>query len=154
MTKTIQTDLTIRPLRAADRLDWRALWTSYLDFYETTISEDVYETAFERLLSGEAGEFNCLLAEVDGTLVGLVHYLFHRHLWSIDDRCYLMDLYVKPDVGGSGAGRALIETVHRVAKENNIPCTYWMTQDFNYKGRILYDQVATKTPFIKYVKND
>ena len=35
-----------------------------------------------------------------------------------------------------------------------MPDTYWLTQEFNYKGRIFYDQVATKTPFIVYSKND
>ena len=28
--------------------------------------------------------------------------------------------------------------------------TYWSTQEFNYRARGLYDQVATKSPFLQY----
>ena len=31
-----------------------------------------------------------------------------------------------------------------------VPGVYWMTQEFNYAGRTLYDRVGTRTPFIKY----
>ena len=148
------TDITIRPLTRADQSEWRRLWTRYLEFYETTVPEEVYSTSFERLLSDQAGEFNGLIAEVDGKPVGLTHYLFHRFMWSVEDTCYLMDLYCDPEVRGTGVGRALVEAVHAKAKEAGIPGTYWMTQEFNYKGRMLYDKVATRTPFIMYAKRD
>ncbi|MDH3740644.1 MAG: GNAT family N-acetyltransferase [Hyphomicrobiales bacterium] len=146
-------DLIIRPLDVNDETAWRRLWTGYLEFYETTVSEEVYKTAFSRLISGEPGEFHGLIAEVDGKPVGLAHYLFHRFLWTIEDTCYLMDLFVDPDIRGHGAGRRLIEAVHEKARQGGAAGIYWMTQEFNYKGRMLYDQVAAKTPFIVYEKN-
>ncbi|WP_432450320.1 GNAT family N-acetyltransferase [Aliiroseovarius marinus] len=147
-------DLTIRPLVAADRPAWDQLWQAYLAYYETELPGAVYDTAFERLLSGDPHEFAGLIAEQDGVAVGLTHYLFHRRLWSIEDTCYLMDLYVSPDCRGGGVGRQLIEAVHERAKAAGIPDVYWLTQEFNYKGRMLYDKVATRTPFIKYAKRD
>ncbi|MFY9210410.1 MAG: GNAT family N-acetyltransferase [Aestuariivita sp.] len=146
-------DIIIRPLRAEDHEEWSRLWTAYLAFYETELPAEVYQTAFSRLLSGEAGEFQGLIAEIDGQPVGLTHYLFHRMLWSIEDTCYLLDLYTDPSARGRGAGRALIEAVHSAAKEAGIPDIYWQTQEFNYKGRMLYDQLATRTPFIIYEKH-
>jgi len=146
--------IIVRPLVAGDEADWRRMWTAYLEFYETAVDEVVYTTSFARLLSGEAGEYHCLIAELGGRPVGLTHYLFHRRIWSVEDTCYLMDLFTDPDVRGKGVGRALIEAVHAEAKDNGIPSTYWTTQEFNYKGRMLYDQVATRTPFIKYAKTD
>lgn len=146
--------IIVRPLVAGDEADWRRMWTAYLEFYETAVDEVVYTTSFARLLSGEVGEYHCLIAEIDGRPVGLTHYLFHRRIWSVEDTCYLMDLFTDPDVRGKGVGRALIEAVHAEAKSNGIPSTYWTTQEFNYKGRMLYDQVATRTPFIKYAKTD
>ena len=50
-------DLQIRPLQAGDEAQWRRLWTLYLEFYESTVPEQVYRTTFERLLSGEDKEF-------------------------------------------------------------------------------------------------
>ncbi|MEO1423981.1 MAG: GNAT family N-acetyltransferase, partial [Pseudomonadota bacterium] len=30
------------------------------------------------------------------------------------------------------------------------PAVYWLTQDFNTTGRLLYDRIGEVTPFIKY----
>jgi GNAT superfamily N-acetyltransferase len=147
-------EISIRPLHEDDKPDWHRLWTAYLDFYETTVSADVYEASFARLLSHDDNEYKCLIAEVDGKPVGLAHFLYHRYMWTVENTCYLMDLFTDPDLRGKGVGRALIQAVHEAAKRDGVPTTYWQTQEFNYKGRTLYDQVATKTPFIIYEKND
>lgn len=145
--------ISIRPLTAQDEKDWRRLWAAYLDFYETSLSEEVYQTAFGRLLTKNAHEFQGLVAEREGKLVGLAHFLFHRTLWATTDTCYLMDLFADPEVRGQGVGRALIEATRQRALEAGIPSLYWMTQEFNYPGRMLYDKVAEKTPFIVYEIN-
>ncbi|MEQ8557352.1 MAG: GNAT family N-acetyltransferase [Henriciella sp.] len=142
--------LKVRPLEASDKADWRRLWTGYLDYYETEVAEEVYRATFARLLDPQMPEMAGFLAEVDGTPQGLVHYIFHHHCWRIEDVCYLQDLFVSPDVRGGGVGRALIQAVYDEADRRGMPSVYWMTQEFNYRGRMLYDQVAKRTPFIKY----
>lgn len=144
----------IRRLLPDDRLAWEALWTSYLEFYETTLPSEIHDTAFERLLCDDRKEFQGLVAEQDGKLVGLAHFLFHRSLWSVEDTCYLMDLFVDPVCRGAGIGRALVEAVHAEAKSSGITVTYWQTEESNYKGRMLYDQIAQRTPFIVYEKTE
>lgn len=146
--------ITIRPLTAHDKKAWRQLWTAYLAFYETTISEEVYETSFDRLLTDAPGEYSALVAERNGELVGLAHFLFHRFMWTVQDTCYLMDLFTAPAARGQGIGRALITAVHDRAKAAGITTTYWNTQETNYKGRMLYDQLATQVPFVTYEKTD
>ncbi|MAY62891.1 MAG: GNAT family N-acetyltransferase [Rhizobiales bacterium] len=146
-------DVVIRPLTADDKAEWRRLWTGYLEFYESEVSEEVYETTFSRLLAGNAGtdnEYRGLLAVIDGQPVGLVHYLFHRHCWKVEDVCYLQDLYADPEVRGQGIGRSLIEAVYKAADEAGNPGVYWTTQEFNAVGRRLYDRIGKLTPFIKY----
>lgn len=142
--------IIIRPLALEDKADWRRLWTLYLEFYETTVPEEVYETTWARLHSGDDNEFNCLVAEHDGKLIGLTHYLFHRHAWKVERVCYLQDLFVDNEVRGTGAGRALIEAVYAAADAEGAPAVYWLTQDFNKTARTLYDRVANLTPFIRY----
>ncbi|MBD9374740.1 GNAT family N-acetyltransferase [Rhizobium sp. ARZ01] len=145
--------LVIRPVTQADEPDWRRLWTDYLTFYETTLPEEIYRSTFARLTEGGANEFAGLLAFHDGKPVGLAHYLFHRSCWTINNVCYLQDLYTDPEVRGIGVGRALIEAVYAKAAEAGTPEVHWMTQEFNATARRLYDRIAEKTPFIIYQKN-
>lgn len=140
----------IRPLTTADAAGWRRLWTDYLAFYETTVPEAVFDSTFARLLGDDPADFNGLLAVVGGRPVGLVHYLFHRHAWRVENVCYLQDLYADPQVRGQGVGRALIEAVYAAADDAGAPSVYWLTQDFNHSARQLYDRMGLLTPFIKY----
>lgn len=146
----------IRPVMATDESEWRRLWTLYLEFYESSVPEVVYETTFERIISdhvdGDVTFYNPrgLLALSDGKPIGLVHYFYHRHCWQVEHVCYLQDLFAAPDVRGTGVGRALIEAVYEEADSDGCPRVYWMTQEFNAQARKLYDRIGTLTPFVKY----
>ncbi len=142
--------LIVRPIAAADQADWRRLWSGYLTYYETELSEAVYRTTFARLLTGAPHEYRGLLAVQAGRPVGMAHYLFHRTCWAVADTCYLQDLFADPDVRGTGVGRALIEAVYAAADAHGAATVYWMTQDFNTTARRLYDRIGVKTPFIEY----
>jgi GNAT superfamily N-acetyltransferase len=144
------TDFQIRPIAAEDEADWRRLWSAYLAFYETALPEVVYATTFSRLLSDDPAEPRGLVAVADGRPVGLVHYIFHRHCWKIEKACYLQDLFADPEMRGRGIGRALIEAVYAAADAAGCPSVWWLTQEFNYRGRMLYDRVGRRTPFIRY----
>lgn len=110
----------------------------------------VYASSFARLLNDDDRDFNALVAVQDGTLVGLTHYLFHRHCWRVENVCYLQDLFAAPTVRGTGVGRKLIEAVYAAADAAGAPSVYWLTQDDNTTGRQLYDRVGSLTNFIKY----
>ena len=142
--------LSIRPIERGDVSAWRALWTAYLEFYETSVSEAVYKATFDRLCTTDRPDQNGLLAVDDGTPVGLVHYIYHRHNWRLEQVCYLQDLYADPSVRGQGVGRRLIEAVYAAADTDGCPSVYWLTQDFNHEARKLYDRIGVLTPFIKY----
>lgn len=143
-------DLVIRPLERSDEAAWRALWTAYLAYYETLLPEAVYASTFERLLKDDPNEFHGLLAVLGDEPVGLVHFVFHRTCWSIEDTCYLQDLFVAPETRGRSIGRALIEAVYAAADAAGNPDVYWQTQHFNATGRRLYDRVGELSDFIIY----
>ena len=143
-------EIVIRPLRLTDKAEWRRMWTAYLEFYETTVSGNVYTTTFARLTGDDPQDFSGLVAQRGEDLVGLAHYLFHRHAWKVENVCYLQDLYTDPEVRGTGVGRQLIEAVYAAADRAGAPSVDWLTQEFNARARHLYDRVGTLSPFIRY----
>lgn len=142
--------ISIRPIGAGDRAAWDPLWQGYLAFYGIELPAPVTEETWRRLLAPEVDMHGLCAAEETGRVVGIVHYLYHPVTWSIEDRCYLEDLFVVDDARGLGAGRALIEAVYAAADERGAAQVYWLTQDFNEPARLLYDRIATLTSFIKY----
>ena len=144
--------LEIRNLRQEDKVEWAKLWTGYLEFYQSTLPQSVYDATFNALLSDDPHSPSGLMACLDGKPVGLVHYLFHAHCWRPEGICYLQDLFTAEQARGHGAGRALIKAVYKAADARNVSGVYWTTQDFNATARRLYDQIGVLTPFIKYAR--
>ena len=142
----------IRPLKPEDREQWGVLWRGYQEYYEADLSTDT-DALFARILENrDYGPFCLVFENEEGKLLGLTQYLLHDSTWSPKPRCYLNDLYSLPEARGMGVGRALIEAVSEDAKSKGVEDVYWLTQDFNHTARKLYDKVAKKTPFIKYVR--
>lgn len=142
--------LTVRPLTLSDRPEWDGLWAAYLEFYGTARPKEIFDSTFARLIGHDPQDFSAIVAERAGRLVGLTHFLFHRHCWRVENVCYLQDLYADPSVRGQGIGRRLIEAVYKAADAAGSPSVYWLTQDSNTEARKLYDRIGTLSPFIKY----
>jgi GNAT superfamily N-acetyltransferase len=147
------TDLVIRPPRAADLDAWLPLWHGYNAFYgregPTALDPRITETTWQRFFD-PAEPVRARVAEREGRLLGLVHFLHHRSTTRIEPTCYLQDLFTAPAARGQGIGRRLIEAVYAAAREAGIHRVYWQTQATNVAGRRLYDAVARHHGFIVY----
>lgn len=137
----------IGPLCPEDRARWEVLARGYTAFYERVLPDARYEETWQRLLRAE--ELHGIAARVDGTVVGIAHYLFHANVWTVG-ACYLQDLFVDEAVRGRGTARALIEHVASLARERGVPRLYWHTKQDNDRARALYDKVTTYRDFIVY----
>ena len=144
--------ISVRPIEPRDREQWQPLWDGYNLFYERPdFPKAISNVTWARFLDPDEPVF-AAVAERDGRLVGLVHYLFHRNTARMEDNCYLQDLFTAPEARGQGAGRALIEYVYDQAKAAGSTRVYWQTHE-NNPARRLYDQVAELTAFRRYVKD-
>lgn len=141
--------LIIRSVAALDERQWRDLWRAYLAFYNTDLPEATYRDTFRRIVQGDQGMFG-FIATAGDDAVGLVHFLNHANFWKPGQTCYLQDLFTTPAARGRGVARALMEAVFASAAAQGIPDVYWLTAETNYAGRMLYDRVSVKTPFIVY----
>ena len=143
-------NLTIRSVNASDKIRWTELMKAYANFYEVEVDDTALATTWN-WIEDPNNSFWCTLAEQqDETIVGFTQYqLMHRSL-SGAMVCYLSDLYVEPELRGSGAGRALTDHVFDFARDNSIPNVRWLTQDSNAVARKLYDSYGDKSGFILY----
>lgn len=141
--------IEIHPIGKDERVGWEVLWQGYLRFYESSQAADATNATWLRM-HDPAEPMHGLGAYLDGRLLGIVHYLFHRSFWTVGHYCYLQDLFVSEAARGSGLGRALIESVYDRARDAGASRVYWLTQESNATARALYDQVADRTGFIQY----
>ena len=143
--------MIVRPLRTEDREQWQPLWDGYNLFYERpNLPADITEVTWDRFFDPGEPVF-AAVAEVDGKVVGLVHYLYHRSTTMIEDVCYLQDLFTAPEARGHGVGRALIDFVYGEAAKAGSRRVYWNTHEDN-PARKLYDRVATLSGFRRYIR--
>ena len=139
----------VRALAPSDKSRWLELWRGYIEFYQASIPEAQYELTWERLLDASYN-LNGLVAEVDGTMQGIVHFSFQTSTWSPTNYCYLEDLFVDPSMRGAGVGRSLIDTVHDLAVKSGSTRLYWNTDRSNETARKLYDSYLKESGKVQY----
>lgn len=144
------TDIIIRPLHPDDRAQWDALYQGYAAFYDVEQTAEMRDTVWNWLHDRSKEPRGLVAAQVDGTLVGLAHFRPFARPLSATTGCFLDDLFVSPDARGSGAADALIEAVRVIAVGEGWSVVRWITADNNYRGRGVYDRVATKTHWVTY----
>jgi GNAT superfamily N-acetyltransferase len=145
----------IRFAIAADYDQWRPLWDGYNAFYgrsgATALPEDITRVTWARFFD-PAEPMHCLVAEGEGRLLGLAHYLFHRSMIAVEPVCYLQDLFTAPQARGRGVGGALVSRVYAEAQQARSSRVYWHTHETNLSAQSLYDKMAEKSGFIVYRK--
>lgn len=144
-------NVSVRDARKDDFAAWEPLWDGYTRFYEREPNAKITAALWQRAFDPYE-PIHILVAEMDGKIVGIVHFLYHRSTSLIEPTCYLQDLFTQGDLRGKGVGRALIEVVYARAKADGASRVYWMTHETNVTAMKLYDNIADKTGFLQYRK--
>jgi GNAT superfamily N-acetyltransferase len=148
----MSSSLMIRSVARTDFAQWLPLWEAYNRFYgRDPLPSEITQMTWSRFFDAYE-PVHALVAEKDGQLLGLVHYLFHRSTISIEPTCYLQDLFTKETARSKGIGRALIEAVYSQARIAGSVRVYWQTQESNLTAMKLYDRVAERSGFVVYRK--
>ncbi|RAM61797.1 GNAT family N-acetyltransferase [Herbaspirillum rubrisubalbicans] len=148
--------LHIRSTQQDDYPQWKILWDDYNAFYgrsgASALPLQITHATWSRI--HDASEpVHALVAESEGKLLGLAHYLYHRNTILIGPTCYLQDLFTTKAARGRGVARALIEELYRRAADEGAERVYWHTHHSNATARRLYDTLAIDSGFIVYRKN-
>ena len=145
--------INIITLASGNKSQWLPLWNGYLEFYKSSLASEITDIVFKRLCDPDEKNMGGFLAFDGDRAIGLVHYIVHSGTWSVNDVCYLEDLFVDPNVRGGGVGRALINAVADFARESDLRHVYWQTQKTNESAQILYEKMAGPSEFIVYKMN-
>lgn len=148
--------MNIRDIERRDRAEWEPLWAGYNAFYgrkgDTALPARVTEATWEKFFDSQS-QVHALVAEDQGRIVGITHYLFHPSTNRAEGVCYLQDLFTEEAQRGRGVGRALILGVYERAKARGVKRVYWLTHESNKAGRLLYDKLARHGGFIQYFQD-
>lgn len=139
--------LTVVRPEPHDRPEWERLFRAYIDFYERTEPQAMYDRAWDEFSRDD--RLHALVAKVNGQLVGITHFLEHPSTSSADV-CYLQDLFTAPAARGQGVGRALIQAVAEHARRLGCARVYWQTKTTNTVARHLYDSITQDSSFTVY----
>ena len=146
-------NLTIRPVEPRDFEQWLPLWDGYNAFYgrsgRTALGPEITQMTWIRFFDSYE-PVNALVAESEGRLLGITHYIYHRTTVAIGPICYLQDLFTIESARGKGVARALINAVYAQAKLAGAFRVYWQTHETNQTAMQLYDKVAEKSGFVVY----
>ncbi len=149
----ISGELSVRFVVREDYEQWLPLWDGYNAFYgrsgATALSPEITRMTWARFFDAYE-PVHGLVAESNGQLLGLAHYLFHRSTTAIDPVCYLQDLFTNNAARGRGIGRALINRVYEQARLAGSSRVYWQTHQTNLTAMRLYDKVAEHSGFVVY----
>lgn len=139
--------LRFRALRETDYSQWHKLWEHYLVFYQTSLAEEITQTAWQRIVRDEIhsiGVFN------ENELIAFMHFHTQINTWKIGKVYYLEDLFVSSSHRGKGIATQLIHYLYDLARRNKYERVYWITTEDNLAAQELYDKLAQKTDFIFY----
>jgi GNAT superfamily N-acetyltransferase len=145
--------ISVRDVVPQDYERWLPLWDGYNAFYgrfgPTALPTEVTRTTWMRFFDVYE-PVHGLVAEADGRLLGLAHYLYHRVTNAIAPTCYLEDLFTAEEARGKGVGRALILAVYDKARTAGAKNLYWQTHETNDTAKRLYDKVTKRAGFVVY----
>lgn len=94
----------------------------------------------EEMMRKEKKYFDFFVAEMDGQIVGMALYFFAYYTW-VGKSLYLDDLYVRPAFRGQNIGKALLEKVIEVAKDEQCKRMRWQVLDWNTSAIEFYKKM-------------
>ena len=134
----------IREATVADVDDILRLITE-LAIYER--EPDAVRNSPERLrewLFGEDAVASCLVAEVDGAVVGIALWFRTYSTWTGVPGIHLEDLFVEPGHRGSGFGKAFLVALARIAVARGYQRVEWVVLDWNTPSIEFYEALGAR----------
>lgn len=91
-----------------------------------------------------AGHLHALLGFVDGAPVAMALYFFNFSSWTGKRGLFLEDLFVAPEVRGTGVGLDLLTRLARLAVSMDCGRMEWNVLDWNESAKGFYERLGAR----------
>ncbi|QGZ29595.1 GNAT family N-acetyltransferase [Stutzerimonas stutzeri] len=136
--------LTIRPA-VRDDAALILRFITELAIYERAEHEVKTDVAgIESSLFAEGATAAALICERNGQPIGYAVYFFNYSTWLGRNGLYLEDLYVTPEARGTGAGKALLRHLARMAVSRGCGRFEWSVLDWNEPAIRFYESLGAR----------
>ena len=139
----------IREIQLKDKEQWEKLYRGYADFYKVEMNNKILQAVWN-WLHDKNHEVNGVVYEVDGNIVGLIHYRRMPSPLRGQDIGFLDDLFVDLEHRGQKIGEKLINKMKEISKSKGWNLVRCITLDDNVRAKSLYDRVSEKTNWDVY----
>jgi len=99
----------------------------------------------EHHLFSEQPSFYCLVAEINGEVVGYTAYMKQFSMWDCASYIYMDCLYLDEDARGFGLGEKLVLQIKEHAKELGCTLLQWQTPSFNTRAIKFYKRLGASS---------
>jgi len=139
--------MNIRSVNPDDFPAWLSLWDANNLGHK---NEAVTTQTWIRLNDPDA-PVNALVVEHQGELIGLLQYVLHPTTGSVEDVCYMQDVYVHEAHRGKGIGKTMIAALEQQAHQEKWARIYWLAETKNEAAQALYKNLGHKLDFTLHI---
>jgi ribosomal protein S18 acetylase RimI-like enzyme len=139
--------VSIRAITEKDYDQWLPLW----DGNNLDTRDDEVTTRTWARLNDQTSAVNGLVAEEDGSLIGLTHYILHPTTGAVEDVCYMQDVYVDPAHRKKGVARKMVEHLAVIGVKKGWARLYWLADEENAAAQELYKHIGVRLNFSLHI---
>jgi len=136
--------LSIRPAAPGDAATVLRFAKELAEYEREPDAVVTTEAMMHAALFGETPMAEALIAEIDGAAVGFAVFFHTFSTWTGRKGIWLDDLYVTPEARGSGAGKALLQTLAGICLDRDCARFEWWVLDWNEPAIGFYRSIGAE----------
>jgi len=136
--------LAIRPAVSEDTAVLLELIRELARYEKAESSVMADEVAIYASLFTENANAYALICELNQQIIGYAVYFFSYSTWLGRKGVYLEDVYVRPRYRGQGAGKALLQSIARIAVAHHCQRLEWSVLNWNTPAIDFYRSLGAK----------
>lgn len=102
------------------------------------------QSDIQKSLFGSDSKTKAIICNIDNKPVGFAVYFYNYSTWLGKHGLYLEDLYVSSEYRGSGAGKAMLKQLAKIALSKNCGRFEWSVLDWNKPAIEFYQSIGAK----------